>query len=110
MRLLKPSRFEILGLGLSEQLFEAATPGVIQAVEFLLRNRFQNEPRIFGELPKFRIEFLPDLIRGMVPGPVQVERQLGEGIRASKLRCQHGISEISHKSVFTPYAPALAQE
>src|SRR5690606_3505263 len=42
------------------------------------RGILEHEPRILGALPQVRVDALPERIAGMVPRPVEVERQARE--------------------------------
>ena len=42
------------------------------------RHGLQDDPGTVGPLPEPRVELLPDLVGGMVPGPAHVEGQLGQ--------------------------------
>ena len=49
-----------------------------QRLNLFSGNRAQNDPWILCRLPELRVEALPDLVRGMVPGPMKVKSELGE--------------------------------
>jgi hypothetical protein len=50
------------------------------SLDLFLRNRPQDDPWILRGFPEFFVERFPQLVRGMVPGPVEIERQLNQRI------------------------------
>ena len=74
-------------LGLHEIINFFAADGIRQhALEPVSRNGLQHDPRVMRSLPQSGIKPPPHFIGAMVPGPAQIQRQLGQGIEALDVR------------------------
>ena len=69
--------------------------------DLLFGDRPQDDPWILGCGPKLLVEFFPQFIGCVVPGPVQVERQLHQGVDSIDLqpigRCLRIVQFLPHK-------------
>ncbi len=88
MMLLKPRlRLRRVTLG-SQKGRDVLTEGRIRqlALEFVPRDRLQDNPRVLRELPKLRIQQPPHFVAGMVPRRAHVQGELSERIDALDVR------------------------
>ena len=88
MILLKPrGRLRRLTLGSQQVINVLAEGGIGQhALEFVLRDRLQDHPRILRKIPQRRIKPPPYFVGAMIPRPAQVQCQLRQGIESFDIR------------------------
>ena len=83
-----PSRFE-------EVIYEGTDPGIGKDLSYPVpRHGLQNHPWIVRELPKGRIDLLPQGVNRVVPGPAHVEGKLHESIHALHIHRQKAMQEL----------------
>jgi hypothetical protein len=71
-------RYKTLGSGEANRRDAYETSVLPTRLESCLLNCLQDDPRILSSLPKFGIETFPQFAGCMIPGPMQVKRQLRE--------------------------------
>jgi hypothetical protein len=59
--------------------------GLQRSLDFFVRDRPQDDPRVLRGFPEFLVERFPQLVRGVVPGPVEIERQLDQRVDSINL-------------------------
>jgi hypothetical protein len=74
-----PFRGATLGVELTEESLEVRVGG--DALQSLPRHGLQNDPGIVCRVPEIGVHPLPELVRGMVVGPAEVQGELSESIR-----------------------------
>jgi hypothetical protein len=77
-----------------------------QALDAILRDRLKHRPRVVRQIPQHRIELPPHFIRGMVPGPLHIQRKLGERIEPLDFSRHHALYWIGHMLRFAHGATA----
>ncbi len=88
MMLLKPRlRLRRVTLG-SQKGRDVLTEGRIRqlALEFVPRDRLQDNPRVLRELPKLGIQQPPHLVASVVPRRAHIQGKLSQGIEALDFR------------------------
>ena len=86
--LLKPRRrLRRLAAGLHKSIYLLAECRIGQHVlEFVPRDRLEDNPGVLGEFPKSRIKLPPHVVGVMIPGPAHVQGQLGQGTESLDFR------------------------
>src|ERR1039458_7658326 len=103
MSVLKPCRaFE--GVALFFQSLFNLVPEFRIAAEQLKsgpRAGLQNDPRIMGERPEFRLELAPQRIGRVVPAISQVQSQLDQRAEIFGFRVPQSLMQVRHSCSFT---------
>ncbi len=77
-----------------------------QVLDAILRDRLKHRPWIVREIPQYRIEPPPHFVRGVVPGPLHVQRKLGERIEPLDVSRHHAMHWIGRMLRFAHSAAA----
>src|SRR5664280_3536765 len=77
------------------------------ALEFVPRDRLQNNPGVMSELPERGVKLSPYLVGDMIPRPAHIQGKLGQGIEAFDVRGQRTVDRLDGgclraQGVFSP--------
>src|ERR1035438_10748672 len=67
-----------------------------RSFDLFLGSGLQDDPWILCRLPEFGVQTSPEFVRCMVPGPVQVERQLSQRINSLNFGANDDCRPIAH--------------